>query len=69
MMMSGIGGFELSQQFKAANPRLKVIAISGFEGGNLDGGRKCLDCFIKKPFYGNLLLTVIRQRPELKNSL
>jgi two-component system, cell cycle response regulator CpdR len=53
IVMPGVDGVELSRQARAANPRLRVMFITGFAAVVLDGGRAPLPgtTVLSKPFH------------------
>lgn len=60
IMMPLMSGQELIRQFREIKPDVKLIAMSGIDAaaGAKDG--KDVDAFIKKPFEGGYLLTLVR---------
>jgi nitrogen-specific signal transduction histidine kinase len=45
-----MNGAELANVFKNIEPGVKVIGMSGFEGGAIVQNARHIDCFLKKPF-------------------
>lgn len=61
IIMPLVNGRELIRHFKLINPSVKIMAISGYEGGTVDKKDKDINAFIRKPFEGIYLLTVVRR--------
>jgi two-component system cell cycle sensor histidine kinase/response regulator CckA len=71
IVMPVMSGAELAKIFKKASPAVKVIGMSGFEGGAaIVKKARHIDCFLKKPFDGVSLLTCVRRvlNPDEKNT-
>jgi two-component system cell cycle sensor histidine kinase/response regulator CckA len=66
MVMPLVNGADLSRQFKAQKPALKVIGVSGFSGGTIAQAATDIDVLIKKPLDGVMLLTTVRQLLDRK---
>ncbi|GAB4412376.1 MAG: hypothetical protein OHK0032_08440 [Thermodesulfovibrionales bacterium] len=61
IVMPLVNGIELIWFFKAIKPTVKTIAISGYEIYNIGKKNKGIDAFIRKPFEGIYLLSVVRR--------
>jgi CheY-like chemotaxis protein len=61
IVMPVMNGAELTKFFKQAKPALKVIGVSGYDGGAIVDEARNIDCFIKKPFDGDFLHASIRR--------
>jgi CheY-like chemotaxis protein len=61
IVMPLVNGRELIGHFKLIKPSVKVVAISGYEAGIIDKKDKDINAFIRKPFEGIYLLTVVRR--------
>jgi PAS domain S-box-containing protein len=61
IVMPVMNGAELTRRLKKIKPKVKVIAISGFDGGNLVGEAGHIDYFLKKPFDGGSLLSCVHR--------
>jgi two-component system cell cycle sensor histidine kinase/response regulator CckA len=56
-----VNGRELIKRFKSVKPEVKLIAMSGYEAGVIDRRDKDIDAFIRKPFQGIYLLSMVRK--------
>ena len=56
-----MNGAELANVFKDIEPGVKVIGMSGFEGGALVHEARHIDCFLKKPFDEAALLCCMQE--------
>ncbi len=54
-----MSGSELANVFKNIDPDVKVIGMSGFEGGAVVQDSRHIDCFLKKPFDERSLLECV----------
>jgi PAS domain S-box-containing protein len=61
IVMPVMNGAELTRRLKKIKPRVKVIAMSSFDGGNVVSEAGHIDYFIKKPFDGGSLLTCVHR--------
>jgi PAS domain S-box-containing protein len=61
IVMPLVNGKELIRHLKLIKPSVKILAISGYEGGAIDKKDKDINGFIRKPFEGIYLLTVVRR--------
>ena len=62
VVMPKLSGLELAQQLRAANPRIRVLLISGFpERVTDEGSPSFADGFLQKPFAPTELLEKVRQ--------
>ncbi|HWR72077.1 MAG TPA: ATP-binding protein, partial [Nitrospirota bacterium] len=61
MVMPLVSGIELIRQFKAVRPEVKMIAMSGVDMGSVSREKKDMNAFMKKPFDGVYLLSVVRR--------
>lgn len=61
MVMPLVSGIELIRQFKAVRPEVKMIAMSGVDMGSMSREKKDMNAFMKKPFDGVYLLSVVRR--------
>ena len=61
IMMPLMSGTDLIRQFREIKPGIKIIAVSGIDAvaGAREG--KDVDAFIKKPFEGIFLLSLVRK--------
>lgn len=59
IVMPSMNGAELVNVFKDMTPGVKVIGISGFDGGAIVQEARHIDCFLKKPFDEVSLLNCI----------
>jgi len=59
IVMPVTNGEELTKIFKDIRPLVKVIGVSGFEGGSIVREARHIDAFLKKPFDGNSLLACV----------
>ncbi len=61
IIMPLVNGRELIRHFKLIKPSVRILAISGYEAGTIDKKDKDINAFIRKPFEGIYLLTVVRR--------
>ncbi len=61
IVMPLVNGMELIGFFKKTKPSTRIIAISGYEIYNIGKKNKDIDAFIRKPFEGIYLLSVVRR--------
>ena len=61
IVMPVMNGAELTRRLKKIKPKVKVIGMSSFDGGNLVSEAGHIDCFLKKPFDGGSLLTCVHR--------
>lgn len=61
IVMPLVNGMELIGFFKKTKPSARIIAISGYEIYNIGKKNKDIDAFIRKPFEGIYLLSVVRR--------
>jgi len=61
IVMPLVNGRELIGHFKLLKPSIKILAISGYEASIIDKKDKNINAFIRKPFEGIYLLTVVRR--------
>ncbi len=61
IVMPVMNGAELSLIMKRIKPRVKVIAMSGYDGGHILEDAGHIDYFLKKPFDGGSLITCIHK--------
>ncbi len=61
IIMPLVNGKELIRHFKLIKPSVRILAISGYEAGTVDKKDKDINAFIRKPFEGIYLLTVVRR--------
>ncbi len=61
MVMPVMNGAELARALKEAKPALKVIGMSGFDGGAIVKEAVHIDYLLKKPFDSSSLLSCIKQ--------
>jgi PAS domain S-box-containing protein len=68
MVMPLVSGIELIRQFKAVRPEVKMIAMSGVDLGSVSREKKDMNAFMKKPFDGVYLLSVVRRVLDAEGS-
>jgi signal transduction histidine kinase/CheY-like chemotaxis protein len=61
IIMPLVNGRELIRHFKLIKPAVSIVAISGYEAGTIDKNDRDINGFIRKPFEGIYLLTVVRR--------
>jgi two-component system cell cycle sensor histidine kinase/response regulator CckA len=61
IIMPLVNGRELIRHFKLIKPAVSILAISGYEAGTIDKNDRDINGFIRKPFEGIYLLTVVRR--------
>ncbi len=61
IIMPLVNGRELIRHFKLIKPSVRILAISGYEAGTIDKKDKDINAFIRKPFEGLYLLSVVRR--------
>lgn len=61
IVMPLVNGRELIRHFKIIKPRVKIIAISGYDASMTGRRDKEIDAFIRKPFEGIYLLSTVRR--------
>ncbi|MCL4476757.1 MAG: PAS domain S-box protein [Nitrospirae bacterium] len=61
IIMPLVNGRELIRHFKLIKPSVRILAISGYEAGIIDKKDKDINAFIRKPFEGIYLLSVVRR--------
>jgi len=61
IVMPLVNGMELIGFFKKIKPSARIIAISGYEIYNIGKKNRDIDAFIRKPFEGIYLLSVVRR--------
>lgn len=61
IIMPLVNGRELIRHFKLIKPSVRILAISGYEAGTIDKRDKDINAFIRKPFEGVYLLSVVRR--------
>jgi len=61
IVMPLVNGRELIRHFKIIKSKVKIIAISGYNALMIERKDKEVDAFIRKPFEGIYLLSVIRR--------
>lgn len=61
IVMPLVNGRELIRHFKIIKPALKVIAISGYDARNTGKREKDIDAYIRKPFDGLYLFSIVRK--------
>lgn len=59
IMMPGMNGIELAARFRALNPRVRILLMSGFVSDELVVPPDCE--LLQKPFLPNRLLEVVEQ--------
>jgi FixJ family two-component response regulator len=53
-----MSGQELADELRRQKPALRVLLVSGYQGGEVEGGSVAL---IRKPFAGRVLIERIRE--------
>ncbi len=61
IIMPLVNGRELIGHFKLIKPAVRILAISGYEAGTIGKNDRDINGFIRKPFEGTYLLTVVRR--------
>ena len=61
IIMPLVNGGELIRHFKLIKPSVRILAISGYEAGIIDKKDKDINAFIRKPFQGIYLLSIVRR--------
>jgi len=61
VVMPIMNGVDLARSFKEMRPAVKVIGISGHDGGAVIQGERSFDSFMKKPFDGTALVSTVRR--------
>ncbi|HWR58765.1 MAG TPA: PAS domain S-box protein, partial [Thermodesulfovibrionales bacterium] len=61
IVMPLVNGRDLIKSFKTIKPSVRMIAISGYEIWNIGKKDKDVDAYIRKPFEGIYLLSVVRR--------
>jgi two-component system, cell cycle sensor histidine kinase and response regulator CckA len=59
VMMPGMNGIELAERFRALNPNVKILLMSGYVSGNLELPADIE--LVKKPFLPNQLIELVEQ--------
>ncbi len=61
IVMPLVNGKDLIRSFKTIKPSVKMIAISGYDIWNIGKKDKDIDAYIRKPFEGIYLLSIVRR--------
>lgn len=68
LVMPLVNGRELAGHLKTIKPTVKIIAISGYDMWNTGKKDKDMDAYIRKPFEGIYLLSIVRRVLDSKGS-